>query len=69
MASDVIRLICPNLKCRSILCVPGSARGKSVRCRQCGTRVKIPANIAPKPAASTQPTQGEVHDRAEDDEA
>ncbi len=57
MASDVIRLICPNLKCRSILCVPGSARGKSVRCRQCGTRVKIPAAAKATPAPQPAPTE------------
>lgn len=40
--SDVIRVMCPNLKCRAILSVPSSARGKTVRCRQCGARVRIP---------------------------
>jgi len=42
MSSNVVRLICPNLKCRKILSVPGSARGKKVRCRGCGMRVQIP---------------------------
>jgi len=45
MASSV-RIICPNLKCRAILSVPSSARGKTVRCRQCAMRVNVP-----KPAA------------------
>ncbi|NJL31504.1 MAG: hypothetical protein HC898_07685 [Phycisphaerales bacterium] len=50
MASDVVRVICPNLKCKAILSVPGTARGKTVRCRQCGTRVGIP-EILEKPVA------------------
>jgi len=53
MSSNVVRLICPNLKCRKILSVPDSARGKKVRCRGCGMRVKIPAKeslpVAPQP--------------------
>ena len=59
MAADAaIRIICPNLKCRTILSVPGNARGKSVRCRACGSRVSIPAfrftkANAPDPAAAT----------------
>ncbi len=47
-ASDAVRVICPNLKCRSVLTVPGSARGKVVRCSQCGSRVRIP--MPPVPA-------------------
>ncbi|MCC5830336.1 MAG: hypothetical protein JJU36_12900 [Phycisphaeraceae bacterium] len=42
MPNEVVRLICPNLQCKSILSVPASARGKAVRCRQCGTKVHIP---------------------------
>ena len=42
-AAEVIRIICPNLKCRTVLSVPGTARGKSVRCRSCGSRVSVPA--------------------------
>jgi hypothetical protein len=53
MSSSVVRLICPNLKCRKILSVPDSARGKKVRCRGCGMRVQIPNKevvpIAPEP--------------------
>lgn len=40
--SAAVRLICPNLKCRAVLSVPVHARGKNVRCRQCGMRVKVP---------------------------
>jgi hypothetical protein len=42
LPSDIVRMICPNLRCRAVLSVPTSARGKTVRCRQCGTRVKVP---------------------------
>jgi len=48
-----VRLICPNLRCRSILSVPVAARGKVVRCRQCGIRIHVPApagSSPPKPA-------------------
>lgn len=45
MASDVVRFICPNLRCKAMLCVPATARGKAVRCRNCGTRVRIPATM------------------------
>ncbi|WP_428386894.1 hypothetical protein [Mucisphaera sp.] len=42
-----IRIICPNLKCRSVLAVPESARGKKVRCKACNMRVGVPAPPAP----------------------
>ena len=51
MSASVIRLICPNLRCRSVLAVPVSARGKMVRCRKCGMRVRIPSpNGQPAPS-------------------
>jgi len=40
---DSIRVMCPNLTCRKILAVPAGARGKTVRCRGCGTNIKIPS--------------------------
>ncbi|MFW6060801.1 MAG: hypothetical protein ACODAQ_11520 [Phycisphaeraceae bacterium] len=51
MSTSVVRLICPNLRCRSVLAVPGTARGRMVRCRKCGTRVQVPE----APAAKKQP--------------
>ena len=42
MASDTIRLICPNLRCKAILSVPAKARGRDVHCKHCGKRIKIP---------------------------
>lgn len=56
--SNVVRLICPNLKCRKVLSVPDSARGKKVRCRGCGMRVQIPVKAtvptAPAPTEDEQ---------------
>ncbi len=43
MASETVRIMCPNLACRRVLAVPESARGKTVRCKNCGTAVTIPA--------------------------
>jgi len=57
MGTDVVRLICPNLKCRAILCAPAKVRGKTVRCRQCGMRVKVPM-----PGASPTPAPAEAGD-------
>ena len=53
MPPDVIRLICPNLKCRAILVAPASTRGKSVRCKGCGMKVGVPG--APLPAEPAKP--------------
>jgi len=38
----MIRLVCPNLQCRAILAVPQSARGKTVRCKHCSSRLSVP---------------------------
>lgn len=66
MAADrVIRIMCPNLKCRSILGVPPEARGKLVRCRKCGTNIQIPAkqeaasSAAPQNASAGQSGEGD----------
>ena len=40
---EVIRIMCPNLGCQRVLAVPSSARGKLVRCRGCGSNIRIPA--------------------------
>lgn len=39
---EVIRIMCPNLGCQRILGVPPRARGCVVRCRGCGTNIRIP---------------------------
>lgn len=37
-----VTIICPNLKCRAMLQVSEKARGKKVRCSQCGRPFMIP---------------------------
>ncbi len=39
---DVIQIMCPKLTCRRILAVPNAARGKMVRCRGCGSTIRVP---------------------------
>lgn len=51
MASSV-RIMCPNLVCRKILAVPQECRGKTIRCRNCGTNIRVPS----KDAAGGTPT-------------
>lgn len=56
MSSDTVRIMCPNLVCRKVLAVPRSARGKTVKCRNCGISIRIPAGAsAPAKAADTPP--------------
>ncbi len=58
MSDDAIRIMCPNLTCRKILAVPTSARGKTVRCRGCGTNIRIPVKdqpAKPAPGAALKP--------------
>lgn len=38
-----VRIMCPNLTCRKVLLVPPTCRGKTVRCRNCGTNIRVPA--------------------------
>jgi hypothetical protein len=49
MPETSIRIMCPNLRCRSILAVPDEARGRLVRCKGCGSNIKVPDKAAPKP--------------------
>lgn len=48
-----VTLICPNLKCRTILQVPDKARGKKVRCGKCGRNF-----LVPDPGQKRTPTPG-----------
>ena len=48
MPAENVRIMCPSLTCRKVLAVPTSCRGKTVRCRVCGTNIRVPAN---RPAA------------------
>ncbi|MBO6514595.1 MAG: hypothetical protein JJ974_11580 [Phycisphaerales bacterium] len=42
MSDQSLRMMCPNLTCRKVLSVPEAARGKTVRCKQCGTNIRVP---------------------------
>ncbi|MBL0926647.1 MAG: hypothetical protein IBJ11_03210 [Phycisphaerales bacterium] len=58
MPENVIRMMCPNLKCKAILGVPAEARGRVVRCKQCGTNIRIPRKgetPVTQPAAAPPP--------------
>ncbi|MBL4591387.1 MAG: hypothetical protein JKY96_05450 [Phycisphaerales bacterium] len=48
MADKMVRIMCPNLTCRKVLAVPEIARGKTVRCKECGTNIRVP-NAKPAP--------------------
>ncbi len=54
MSADSIRIMCPSLTCRRVLSVPTSARGKTVRCRNCGTNIKVPANTSSTAASKSE---------------
>jgi len=38
----MVRIMCPNLTCRKVLSIPDMARGKTVRCKSCGTNIRVP---------------------------
>lgn len=57
-----ITLFCPHLKCRSILQVPDSTRGKKVRCGQCGTTFLVP-DKPPPPVQIAKPVAAEPDDK------
>jgi hypothetical protein len=44
-----VTILCPNLRCRTILTVPETVRGKKVRCSQCGIAFLVPAGGAASP--------------------
>lgn len=48
MSSDkkTIMMMCPKLTCRKVLHVPETARGKSIKCRSCGTICRVPEGPA-----------------------
>ena len=63
MSGQVIRLICPNLTCRTILSVPAAARGKDVRCRACGSKLRIPQAKAAPTVVSDDPAGAATTDK------
>ena len=54
---STVRIMCPNLACRKVLAVPQAARGKTVRCRNCATNIRVPGNGA---SASTSNGPGKT---------
>lgn len=58
--SDHVRIMCPSLGCRRVLAVPSSSRGKNVRCKNCGTMIRVPQRSssnapAAQPASDAAP--------------
>ena len=54
MPEQAVRVRCPNLLCRKILAVPVSARGKTVKCKNCQMALRVPGGetAVPKKKAS-----------------
>ncbi len=52
----MVRIMCPNLTCRKVLSIPEIARGRTVRCKTCGTNIRVPQN-GTKPKPSEQQNQ------------
>lgn len=52
MSQQMLRMMCPNLTCRKVLCVPEGARGKTVRCKACGTNIRVPESNSSGPGQS-----------------
>jgi len=56
LEQQTIRIMCPNVVCRRVLAVPLSARGRQVRCRFCGTSIRVPQKKEPpQPAPADNP--------------
>jgi hypothetical protein len=52
-----LTIICPNLRCRSVLQVPASVRGQKVRCGKCGKDLLVPTTPPPpKPLKEVKPS-------------
>lgn len=47
-----VTLLCPNLRCRAVLQVPETVRGKTVRCGHCGTVFAVPPAKPAKPESA-----------------
>ncbi len=50
-----VTVICPNLRCRSVLQVPEQVRGQKVRCGKCGKNFIVPAPSTRKPGSEGAP--------------
>lgn len=57
---ETVMMICPNLKCRKILRVPGQLRGQHVKCHYCQITFEVPHQKAKdQPNKSAETEQGE----------
>lgn len=52
---NLIRIMCPNLSCKRVLAAPAAARGKVVRCKDCGMTMRIPEQRAQAPRDPAPP--------------
>ena len=59
MTEQNVRIMCPNLSCRRILAVPNTARGKTVRCRNCATNIRVPATPSSQPPEEPEAAKAE----------
>jgi hypothetical protein len=50
-----VTIVCPHLRCRSLLQVPDNVRGKKVRCSRCGKNFIVPKRKGEKEPADTAP--------------
>jgi len=50
-----VTILCPRLRCRAILQVPDSVRGKRVRCGECGASFLVPESPKPIPPKKKEP--------------
>jgi hypothetical protein len=57
MSETTIRIMCPNLTCRKVLIVPTHSRGKTVRCRNCTTTIRVPQKRQEQAAPPPPPEQ------------
>lgn len=55
---ETIRLMCPNVVCKRVLAVPLTARGRQVRCRFCGTSIRVPVKKEPPKPAPAENAEG-----------
>jgi len=63
MSDNVIRIMCPNLRCKAVLAVPSDARGRMVRCRTCAANIKVPLKREVEPMVDLE--GGEAQSKAE----
>ncbi len=57
MPVESVRIMCPSLKCRKILAVPTSSRGKNVRCRSCSAIIRVPDKPVARPEVEAAGTK------------